>query len=65
MKVKELLHKVNGNTASLPIYIEDIGKSHTARKAESFDFNGYYYEEAYKTVAQIEILKDKIVVFYK
>lgn len=65
MKVKELLKKINSNTASLPVYIEDIGKSHTARRAESFDFNGYYFEEADKTVAQIGIFKDKIVVFYK
>lgn len=65
MKVKELLKKVNGKTAKMPIFIEDINDTKTRRPAISFDFAGYYSEEQDKTVVDIELLADKVVVFYK
>ena len=60
MKVKELIKKINSNTASLPVYIEDIGKSHTARRAESFDFSGYYFEEAEILISGDTLFQDSI-----
>ena len=65
MKVKELLKKVNGAIAKQPVYIEDITACSTARKVNGPEFSGHYFEEGDRTVAQIAILSDKVVIYYK
>lgn len=64
MKVKDILKKVNYGTAKLPVYLQE-GVSGTERKAVSFDFADYYYDEKERTVTSISIGADRITVHYK
>ena len=64
MKVKELMKKINYGTAKIPVYYQE-GISGEPRKAESFDYAGYSFEEQDKTVCSIDLRPDKIVVYYK
>lgn len=65
MKVKELLKKVNGASARLPVFIEDIGDGDSCREVHGPEFAGHYYEEQDRTVANIAIRSDRVVVYYK
>ena len=64
MKVREFLKKVNYKTAKIPVYLENCNGDNR-RKAISFDFAGYYSEEAEKTVKSIDLRADEIIVQYK
>ena len=64
MKVKDFLKKVNYGSAKLPVYLQE-GIAGIARKAVSFDYADYHYEEKERTVTSITIMTDKIIVYYK
>ena len=64
MKVKDFLRKVNYGSAKLPVYLQN-GITGKKRKAVSFDFADYEYEEKDKTVSSFSIGADSITVFYK
>lgn len=64
MKVSDFIKKVNYGSAKLPVYFKE-GVSGTERKAISFDFAGYYYDEKERTVTSISLDVDRITVYYK
>lgn len=64
MKVKEVLRKINYGAAQLPVYLQE-GAFGPKRKAVSFDYNGYYFDEQDYTLNSISIRKDHIVIHYK
>lgn len=64
MKVKEFMRKVNAASAKLPVYLcEGVGGKE--RKAETWDFGDYYYDEKDRTVMSISLEGDRVVVYYK
>ena len=64
MKVKDFVKKVNGASAKLPVYFQK-GIDGVPRKADSFDYSDYYYDEADRTIASISLMEDKVIVYYK
>lgn len=64
MKVKEVMRKINYRTLQLPVYLQE-GAYGTKRKAESWDFGNYYYDEKDYTVTSISLKKDEVIVHYK
>lgn len=65
MKVRELTKKINGCTVKQPVYLQQIWEPGTKREAVSFDFAGYYSDEADRTVVQVELRKDGLYIYYK
>ena len=63
MKVNEIMKKVHYARAKLPVYLQE-GAFGESRKAESTDYQDYYYPEKNKTVAGIELLEDRVVIYY-
>ena len=64
MKVKDFMKKVNYATAKISVYFQN-GISGEPRKATSFDYADYYYDEKERTVTSISLDPDKIIVYYK
>ena len=64
MKVKDFLKKVNVGTLKLPVYLQE-GICGEPRKAVSFDFGDYNYDEMDRTVSSISIREDRVIVYYK
>lgn len=64
MKVKDFIKKVNGHTQAIPVILRDAN-SLKEREAESFDISGYPFKEADKTVINIDLFENKIIVNYK
>ena len=64
MKVKEIIKKINYGNSKLPVILQE-GISGEPRQAVSFDYAGYYFKEADRTVQTISILNDKVIIYYK
>lgn len=64
MKVKDFMKKVNYASAKLPVYLCE-GVCGSERKASSWDYGNYYYDEMDRTVASISLEADKVIVYYK
>lgn len=63
MKVKDILKHIDYVNSELPVILKERGVK--ARKAFSWDFAGYHYDEADRTVTSIYVLKDSIIINYK
>lgn len=64
MKVKELVKKINYASSKLPVYMQE-GLMGEPKKVVSFDFAGYPFEEAEKTVMSISLGENKVTIYYK
>lgn len=64
MKVKDFMKKVNYGLLKIPVYLQE-GIQGEPRKALSWDFADYYYDEKDRTVQSITITAEKITVYYK
>lgn len=64
MKVNDIMKKINYGLSKLPVYLQD-NTTCEKRKADSFDYAGYYYPEKDRTITSISILTDKVVIYYK
>jgi len=64
MKVKDIMKKINYGTSKIPVFLQE-GVTGTIRKAESFDYADYFYEEKDRTVTTISLLEGKMIIHYK
>jgi len=64
MKVKDIMKKINYGTSKIPVFFQE-GVTGNIRKANSFDYGDYFYEEKDKTVTTISLLEGKMIIHYK
>ena len=64
MKVKELVKKINGASAKMPVFIQE-GAFGDKREIHGPEVAGYYYDEEDRTVASISIGDGYVTIHYK
>ena len=64
MKVVDVMKKINGASAKMPIFMQE-GVYGEKREAHGAEFNGYNYPERDRTVTSISLCNGYVVVHYK
>ncbi len=65
MKVNDFMKKVATVNLEMPVYLIDMDSRETRKAETPWDFQNYYYDEKNYTLKKINLLKDRVIVYYQ